>query len=87
MFINEKYDKAINEVIEELIDIKKKRDDPNHPWRDYQSFHEGYALLLEELDELWEEVRKKPHKRDKEATRTEAMQIAAVAIRFMVDLT
>ena len=49
--------------------------------------HEGYAVILEELDELWEEVRKKPAARSKEKMRAEAKQIAAMAIRFMVDCT
>ena len=51
------------------------------------SFHEGYAVILEELEELWDEVKLKPHMRSKEKLRVEAMQIAAMAIRFMVDLT
>jgi hypothetical protein len=46
--------------------------------------HEGYAVILEELDELWDEVRRRHQDRD--AMRKEAMQIAAMALRFMVDL-
>lgn len=49
------------------------------------SAHEGYAILLEEVDELWEEVR--GNKRDitvyKQALRAEAIQIAAMAIAFI----
>jgi hypothetical protein len=26
---------------------------------DFKSLHEGYAILLEEVDELWEEIKKK----------------------------
>lgn len=51
------------------------------------SFHEGFAILDEEVDELWEEVKKKPEERDKQKLRKEAMQVAAMAIRFMEDLT
>jgi hypothetical protein len=58
-----------------------------------QSPHEAYAIVKEELDELWEIVRQKNQQRDgsggqdKAAMRHEAMQVAAMAIRFMVDLT
>lgn len=52
----------------------------------FNSAHEGFAILLEEVDELWEEVRKKPSKRSKARLRAEAKQIAAMAIRFMKDV-
>ena len=87
MASNEQYNKAITEVADELTMLKAKVDDPNHPFADLHSPHHGYALLLEEMDELWEEIRKKNQFRDLEAMREEAMQIAALAIRFMVDLT
>jgi len=51
---------------------------------DYHSGHEGYAVILEELDELWEEVRKRHQ--DKAAMRREAIQVAATALRFVVDV-
>lgn len=81
------FNKALLEVVDELVRLKKLVDDPTHPFDDLQSVHQGYALLLEELDELWEEVRKKNKLRDSKAMRTEAKQIAALAIRFMTDLT
>ena len=51
----------------------------------FNSAHEGWATLYEEVDELWEEVRKKPAWRSKERMRTEAIQIAAMALRFIED--
>lgn len=53
----------------------------------YNSAHEGWAVIFEELDELWEEVRKKRSKRCKAAMRRETAQVAATAMRFMLDLT
>jgi hypothetical protein len=53
----------------------------------FNSCHEGYAVILEELDELWQEVKKKKHERDIIKLRIEAMQVAAMAIRFLMDLT
>lgn len=47
----------------------------------FASPHEGYAVLLEEVDELWAEVKKGDRKRMKE----EAVQVAAMALRFLVD--
>jgi NTP pyrophosphatase (non-canonical NTP hydrolase) len=51
----------------------------------FNSAHEGYAVLLEEVDELWDEVKKK--KPDKKLMREEAIQIAAMAFRFLHDIT
>lgn len=51
----------------------------------FHSPHEGYAILLEELDELWEEVRRSPSRYDPTAVRAEAIQVAAMALRFLTD--
>ena len=51
----------------------------------FASSHEGYAILLEEVDELWDEVKKKPDSRSRINMQDEAMQVAAMAIRFMVE--
>ena len=50
----------------------------------FRSDHEGYAVILEEMDELWEEIKRNP--RYKEKVRDEAIQVAAMALRFLVDL-
>jgi hypothetical protein len=50
-----------------------------------QSGHEGWAVIKEELDELWEEVKKYPHA-ERTSLREEATQIAAMAIRFIADV-
>jgi hypothetical protein len=52
----------------------------------FTSAHEGYAILLEEVDELKEEVWKKPALRSRDAMRKEAVQVAAMAIRFVQDV-
>jgi hypothetical protein len=52
----------------------------------FTSAHEGYAILLEEVDELWDEVKKRPDVRDRERMRAEAIQIASTAMRFIMDI-
>lgn len=76
----EKIEEAGEEAINELIAATAAHGPMS-------SDHDGYAVILEELDELWEEVRKKPSKRSKKNMRKEAMQVAAMALRFMVDRT
>ncbi len=49
----------------------------------FHSGHEGYAVILEELEELFEDVRRD----DLTAAKMEAVQVAAMAIRFMLDLS
>jgi hypothetical protein len=48
----------------------------------FASAHEGYSIILEEVDELWEEVRKG----NKAKARAEAVQVAAMALRFIHDV-
>ncbi len=49
----------------------------------FNSPHEGFAVLLEEVDELWAEV--KSRDRSGAAMREEAVQVAAMALRFLTD--
>ena len=48
--------------------------------------HEGYAVILEELDELWQEVKASKPGSDRDAMRKEALQVAAMAVRFIQDV-
>ena len=49
----------------------------------FHSTHEGYAVILEELDELWDKIKNKNSSAD-EITK-EAIQVAAMGLRFLVD--
>jgi NTP pyrophosphatase (non-canonical NTP hydrolase) len=51
----------------------------------FNTAHEGYAVLLEEVEELWDEIKKSPKKRDLNKIREEAIQVAAMALRFLHD--
>lgn len=54
-----------------------------HKFGPMASGHEGYAVILEELDELWHEVKHGTPER----ARDEAVQVAAMALRFLVDVS
>lgn len=50
------------------------------------SDHEAYAVMQEEVDEFWQEVKKKREHRNRQHLEKEAIHIAAMAVRFIVDL-
>jgi hypothetical protein len=50
------------------------------------SAHEGYAVLLEEMDELWDAIKlRQSHPGRNLAIRDEAIQVAAMAMRLIID--
>lgn len=51
-----------------------------------RSLHEGYAVLLEEVDELWDQVKLRKEMRSNDAIVKELVQIAAMAQRTAEDL-
>ena len=69
--------KFLRHVHEEYTEVTEKH---GH----FNSAHEGYAVLLEEVDELWEWVRRKRSKRDGDAMYRECVQIAAMALKFAI---
>lgn len=69
---------AASDVVQEL-----RRAREAHP-KKFNSAHEGFAVLKEEVDELWEDVRDR--NRSIPSMRAEAVQIAAMAIRFIEDV-
>jgi NTP pyrophosphatase (non-canonical NTP hydrolase) len=55
-------------------------------WPAFNSAHEGFAILAEEVDELWDQVKVNQTRRDLAAMRREAVQVAAMAIRFAAEV-
>lgn len=51
--------------------------------RPFSSGHEGYGVIKEELDELWDEIKQDGGKQRK---KEEAVQLAAMAVRFIAEL-
>lgn len=52
----------------------------------YVSAHEAYAVILEEVEEFWDEVKRRRQHRDEKAMAKELVQIATVALRALSDL-
>ncbi len=50
------------------------------------SLHEGYSVLLEEVEELWAEIKKKPAHRSKARLLNEAAQVGAMVQRLADDV-
>ncbi len=76
-------DKVLVDVAEVLEEVRNARAN----WPAFNSAHEGFAILKEEVDELWDIVKVNQKKRDLVKMRAEAKQVAAMAIRFMGDCT
>lgn len=55
-------------------------------WPAFNSAHEGFGVLLEEVEELKAHVWTKQKNRDLESMKKEAIQVAAMAIRFAVEI-
>lgn len=79
--VHERIDRKIE--IESDVDAELCKALTSYPA--FNSAHEGYAVMLEEVEELWAEVRTNAKHRNIETMRAEAIQIAAMAMRFALD--
>lgn len=68
---------VLRAVAGELAGVMERQPEFNSP-------HEGWAVLREEVDELWEHVRSETGRTL--AARDEAIQIAAMAVRYASEL-
>lgn len=71
------YEYAAMDVISEVNRAKEK-----YPF-DFSSTHEGYAVIKEEVDEMWDEIKRN----NTELAVKEAIQVAAMAIRFVAEFS
>lgn len=69
-----------------LNDVRREAETGELNWPPMNSAHEAYAVLAEEVDELWDHVKVNQKRRDIPAMRKEAVQVAAMAIRFIRDI-
>ncbi len=76
---DEKLANIIYEIIEEFKFATNK-------FPPFHSAHEGFAVIDEEHDELWDEIKGNKKEGSGERMKKEAKQVATMAIRFIYDL-
>jgi NTP pyrophosphatase (non-canonical NTP hydrolase) len=64
--------------------VKREALSTAEKWPAFRSVHEGFAVLLEEVHELWDEVRAKTV--DPLKLRQEAIHVSAMALRIAGEL-
>ncbi len=69
-----------------VVKVLQELDRAQELHRPLASHHEAYAVIREELEEYWDEVKLKAHERSHEAMVEELVQIAAMALRALIDL-
>jgi hypothetical protein len=67
------------------IEAEYKRATTLYP--QFHSNHEGYAVLKEEVDELWDEIKKSKDVVLNDLMKAELIQIGAMCVRFLNDLS
>lgn len=75
-----------NEVENVALQVCKEVERAKEKWPKFNSAHEGFAVLNEEFDELKTHVWTNQSKRDLEAMKKEAIQVAAMALRFITEV-
>lgn len=78
---------TLSEEAENIIDcIRKELLEATYVYGPMHSAHEGFAILLEEVEELKWHIWQKPALRNDTTMKKEAIQVAAMAIRFIFDI-
>lgn len=72
--------KTVLEMVAMELDAARAKHPP------HKSLHEGYAVLLEEVEEFWAEVKKKSEERSPSRMLEELIQVAAMAVRTAEDV-
>jgi hypothetical protein len=65
-----------------LAEAEAKRAEDKYK-RPYASEHEFYGVLIEEIEELWDEIKKKDEIRDYELIKKECIQCISVIMRYL----
>lgn len=76
IFPDGKYGEATEAAYQEIIKSREKHG--THP---FHNTHEAYGVILEEVEEMWDEIKKN----NVEKAVKEAIQVAAMAIRFVAE--
>lgn len=69
------------DVLRALHDIVRECRAASEKFSPFTSDHEGYAVILEELDEAWDAIKRDDHG----DAAQEMVQVGAMALRFLLD--
>lgn len=75
------------DILAAVLEIENEHGRAISRYPKFNSPHEGLAVIQEEFEELKAEVFLNHSKRDKERMRKEAIQLGAMALRFIIDCT
>lgn len=67
-------------------EVEKELKEARQKYNTFHSNHEGYAVIKEEVDELWDFIKQSKLTYADDRMRKECIQISAMAIRFIEDL-
>ena len=73
----------VSMIVRHVLDELQKA---THEHGAFRSAHEGFAVLKEEVDELCDEVRGRRSLENSGRMQQEAVQVAAMALRFLLDV-
>jgi NTP pyrophosphatase (non-canonical NTP hydrolase) len=71
---------------EALKQIETEYHRANDLYSDLHSNHEAYAVIKEEMDELWDEIKKNKGTKGNNQIRHELIQIGAMVVRYLDNL-
>lgn len=74
---NHKLEAAVNDIYHEYCKSMQE-------YGNFLSLHDGYGILLEEKDELWDEIKRKPKDLSLLDVYKEAKHVAAMALKMML---
>lgn len=77
--LNDTYPTDLDLVV---ADVLKELELASNKFGPFKSPHEGHSIMREEFDEFWDEIKRN----NLASARAECVQVAAMAIRFLLDI-
>ena len=65
-----------------FLDVMREIEMVQGKWSPFNSSHEGYAVILEELDEVWDDIKAN----DITHSRKEMIQVIAMGFKYLTDV-
>jgi hypothetical protein len=70
-----------------LAEMMKEYESAKAEYSPFTSHHEGWAVIKEQLDEVWDEIKKKRGTKSQEKIMKEVLHVGAMSLRFLMELT